>query len=113
MNSYPHLFSPIKVGGLTLKNRIEAPPTSFMDASPEGMMQDKTLDFYRMRARGGTALITLGEAYVDPERGLAHPCDLRLFEPLNMPGLVKAAEAIKQYGAVPLSNYFIPANAQM
>lgn len=101
MNSYPHLFSPIKVGGLTLKNRIEAPPTSFMDASPEGMMQDKTLDFYRMRARGGTALITLGEAYVDPERGLAHPCDLRLFEPLNMPGLVKAAEAIKQYGAVP------------
>lgn len=101
MTRYPHLFSPIKIGGLTLKNRIEAPPTSFMDASTEGLMHDKTIDFYRMRAQGGTALITLGEAYVDPERGLAHPCDLRLFEPLNMPGLIKAAEAIRQYGAVP------------
>lgn len=101
MNSYPHLMSPIKIGGLTLKNRIEAPPTSFMDASTEGLMHDRTIDFYRMRSRGGAGLITLGEAYVDPERGLAHPCDLRLFEPLNMPGLVKAAEAIKQYGAVP------------
>lgn len=98
---YPHLMSPIKIGGLTLKNRIEAPPTSFMDASTEGLMNDRTIDFYRMRSKGGTALITLGEAYVDPERGLAHPCDLRLFEPLNMPGLVKAVEAIKQYGAVP------------
>ena len=101
MSHYPHLMSPIKIGGLTMKNRIEAPPTSFMEASTEGLMGDRTIDFYRMRAQGGTALITLGEAYVDPERGLAHPCDLRLFEPLNMPGLVKAVEAIKQYGAVP------------
>ena len=101
MGHYPHLMSPIKIGGLTMKNRIEAPPTSFMEASTEGLMGDRTIDFYRMRAQGGTALITLGEAYVDPERGLAHPCALRLFEPLNMPGLVKAVEAIKQYGAVP------------
>ena len=31
---YPNLFSPIKIGPLTLKNRIVSAPTSLADLSP-------------------------------------------------------------------------------
>lgn len=101
MNMFPNLMSPIKIGSLTLKNRIESPPTGFMDSSPEGLMSDSAIEYYRMRAKGGAAIVTLGESYVDPDCGMSHPCNPRMFDPYIMPGLVKAAEAIKQYGSVP------------
>ena len=33
---YPHLFSPIKVGPLTLKNRIEAAPVNISNLPKSG-----------------------------------------------------------------------------
>ena len=33
---YLYLFSPIKIGSLTVKNRIEATPVSFQDNTLEG-----------------------------------------------------------------------------
>lgn len=34
-DKYPHLFSPIRIGGLVIKNRIEASPIAIPNDSPE------------------------------------------------------------------------------
>ena len=36
MKNYPHLFSPLRVGTLTLKNRIALAPMSFTKQHPDG-----------------------------------------------------------------------------
>lgn len=51
--SFPHLFSPIRINGLMLKNRIVATPTG---------------DFFEDKALGGPAVVIAGHAIVEPGR---------------------------------------------
>ena len=48
---YEHLFSPITINGMTLKNRIIAAPTG---------------DLFEEKATGGAALVIAGHAIVEP-----------------------------------------------
>jgi len=99
--NYPHLMSPIRIGSLTAKNRIESPPTSFMDGTTEGFLNDTAIEMYRARAKGGAAIVTLGEAYIDDERGIPHPSGLSLYNKNVLPYLIRATEAIRQFGSIP------------
>ncbi|MGC3954256.1 MAG: hypothetical protein QM804_08405 [Propionicimonas sp.] len=51
--AFPHLFAPISINGLTLKNRIVATPTG---------------DFFEDKALGGPAVVIAGHAIVEPGR---------------------------------------------
>ena len=53
---YPHLFSPIKIGPLTLRNRIEAAPTSLAELSAEGYLTRENIAYYKLKARAGLRL---------------------------------------------------------
>ena len=70
---YPHLFSPIKIGPLTLKNRIVSAPTSLAELSSEGHLTRENIAYYRLKARGGAALVTVGESIVHSATGKSHP----------------------------------------
>ncbi|MCG2797340.1 MAG: NADH:flavin oxidoreductase, partial [Cellulomonas sp.] len=63
MPSYPHVFTPISLGSVQLKNRIGFLPmtTGLVD---DYKITDAFLDFYGQRARGGTGLTAIGSAYV-------------------------------------------------
>ena len=65
---YPHLFSPIKVGNLTLKSRLMASPLSLfdLDASPEHKTSLNDKMIYKLRAAGGAAVVTIGDSIVHP-----------------------------------------------
>ena len=49
----PHLFQPLRVAGLTLKNRLLAAPTSLAELGPGEHYSKENLDYYRLKAAGG------------------------------------------------------------
>ncbi len=97
---YPHLFSPLKVGPLIFKNRIQAAPTSLAELSAEGYLTRENIAYYRLKAKGGAAVVTIGESIVHTPTGKSHPKQIPLDDKGVVPSLVEAADAIHQYGAI-------------
>ena len=108
MEKYKNLLSPIKIAGITARNRIECTPTSFMDGNTEGFLNDSAIDMYRSYAKGGAAIVTLGESYVDDERGIPHPSGLPMYNKNVLPYLIRATEAIRQHGAIASIEFLHP-----
>jgi len=104
-NKYQHIFQPLTIRGITLKNRIELAPISVfdLDTTPERHPSQWDMQFFRMRAMGGAAIVTLGDCIVHPtgeDSGpLASPKILAGNED-NLPFLTKIADEIHRYGAL-------------
>lgn len=98
---YPKLFSPIKVGKLMLKNRIFSAPTSLNWGAVDGNLTPETIAYYELKAKGGAAVVTLGESIVHTATGKSHDRQLELDNPTCLVGLSQLARAIKRHGAVP------------
>jgi 2,4-dienoyl-CoA reductase-like NADH-dependent reductase (Old Yellow Enzyme family)/thioredoxin reductase len=65
---------------------------------PGGSVSPQQIAYYRERALGGTALVTVEYACVSPE-GKARDWQLVLDSPANIPGHIKLVESIKDAGA--------------
>jgi len=101
MNSkYPNLFSPIKIGTLIFKNRIVSAPTSLAELSPESHLTRDNIAYYKLKARGGAAVVTVGESIVHSATGRSHPKQILLDDEGVIPSLVETADAIHQFGAI-------------
>lgn len=61
-----HLFEPVRLGNITLKNRLVMTAMSTCYAGPGGQVTDRLTEYYATRARGGVGLITVEEAYFHP-----------------------------------------------
>ncbi len=97
--SYEHLFRPLRLAGVTLKNRLFAAPTSLAELGPEEHYSRANLDYYRLKAAGGCALVTVGDVIVDLDTGRSHPQQVGINDPGALPYLVQMAEAIHAGGA--------------
>jgi 2,4-dienoyl-CoA reductase-like NADH-dependent reductase (Old Yellow Enzyme family)/thioredoxin reductase len=62
-SKFPHLFTPVKLGPLELKNRIVFGAHT-ANMSHEGLPGDRHFGYYRERARGGAAMIVVEPAPV-------------------------------------------------
>jgi 2,4-dienoyl-CoA reductase-like NADH-dependent reductase (Old Yellow Enzyme family)/thioredoxin reductase len=99
MNPYfPNLLSPIKVGQITLKNRICLAPMNLLERDPKGLFKPRDINFIERFARGGVALITLGESCVGRKTG-ASGMVCRINDPVSINGLCEAVEAVHRQGA--------------
>ena len=99
MNPYfPNLLSPVRVGTITLKNRICLAPMNLLERDPNGIFKPRDIAFIERFARGGAALITLGESCVGRKTG-ASGMVLRLNDPVSYNGLCDMAEAVHRHGA--------------
>ena len=100
MKKYPHVFSPIRVGGVVLKNRIiSAPSTIHSSSSGQPYPMEEGIRFFEQRAASGAGLVTcagasLGGAFDD---GLHCSWDLKKGNHTNR--LVDLTERIHLYGA--------------
>jgi 2,4-dienoyl-CoA reductase-like NADH-dependent reductase (Old Yellow Enzyme family)/thioredoxin reductase len=74
--SFPHLFSSGRIGECSLRNRIIMAlfPTKY---ATESRVNQKMMEFYRARAKGGTALIVLDCPCLDYPRAYKGPHELR------------------------------------
>lgn len=97
---YPNLFKPIKIGGVTFKNRLFSAPVSLQELNPERCLSTENIAFFELRAKGGAANVTVGVANV-LDSGSGHTKELALDNPLIMPSLTHCARTIARHGAVP------------
>jgi 2-enoate reductase len=68
VKKYTNLFSPVKIGKLELKNRFAMAPMGPLGlADGEGGFNQRGIDYYTERAKGGTGLIITGVTFVDNE----------------------------------------------
>ena len=96
---YPHLFSPLRIGNIRLKNRVFAAPTSPSMMTTEGHMTPEMMAYLEEKAMGGVAVVTYGEAIVHSATGKSHNKQLQLdsFGVKQMLG--EACRAIHNAGA--------------
>lgn len=99
MKKYPLLFSPIKVGPYTLKNRIEAAPVNISNLTQEGYLTPENIAIFEGKARGGAAIVNMGECRIDLKTGISHKLCIPLDDPEVLPYLHAAADAIKKHNA--------------
>ncbi len=64
---YPNLFQPLRLGNLTLKNRLAMAQMTMNYATPEGFATERLIRHYLERARGGVGLIFVEGTFFTPE----------------------------------------------
>jgi len=95
----PHLFEPLKLRRLTLRNRIAVSPMC-MYSSEDGFANDWHLVHLGSRACGGAALVMTEATAVEPE-GRISPGDLGLWKDEQIEFLKRITTFIKSQGAAP------------
>ncbi len=93
---YKHLFSPITINKLEIKNRIAYPSLGLM-YSHDGKLNDRYIQFYRERARGGAGIVTVGPVGVD-FLGIG-ALGLSIARDEDIPDFAHLASVIKNEGA--------------
>ncbi len=68
LQQFPHLLSPYKIGGITVKNRMTVAPMGHMEIlDKDGVLTDNGLAYFTERAKGGFGLITVPAFHPDEE----------------------------------------------
>ena len=92
----PHLFSPINVGPLELKNRVVLAPVDVGLHGPNGEVTDRYIDFLVDRALGETGLLITEFTSVWPEKRVI---SLSVWDDKFIPGLARIADGVQRAGA--------------
>ena len=95
----PTLLSPLSFAGLTLRNRIVMPPMFSGFATARGEVTDRIVDYHRLRAAAGTALVIVEHTYVHPW-GRISDTQMGVHDDAMIPGLARLATAIRREGAM-------------
>lgn len=95
---FPTMFSPIRIGTVTVPNRFVVPPMGNNFANTDGTLSDRSLAYYQARAKGGFGLITIESTvvYQEAKGGPRKPC---LFSDESVESFRAVADACHAYGA--------------
>jgi 2,4-dienoyl-CoA reductase-like NADH-dependent reductase (Old Yellow Enzyme family)/thioredoxin reductase len=96
---YPHIFKPLKVGPVTLKNRLQFSPMVSCLSSVSGEATNDYVEFIGMQARTGVGLVTIGATPVDEETGADFYGELNITRDSSVAGLKRIADEAHRYGA--------------
>jgi NADPH2 dehydrogenase len=94
----PHLFAPLTLRGLTLRNRIMLSPMCMYSAGYDGLATDWHLVHYASRAAGGAGLLITEATAVEP-RGRISQHDLGLWDDAQIEPLARVADLVHKEGA--------------
>jgi 2,4-dienoyl-CoA reductase-like NADH-dependent reductase (Old Yellow Enzyme family) len=100
LNPSNKVFEPIKIGKITIPNRIVMAPMDTNLASEDGYVTDQLIEHYRKRAAGGVGLVTVEITSVNPKREMKPKHSLSAFSDKYVDGLSKLAKSIKEEGAI-------------
>ncbi len=98
---YPHIFSPMQIGKVWVKNRIKYASTETNYNYSDGFVSEKELAYIEAHARGGSGIVTTQGAYTDPRgEGQGYIGMMGIWDDKFIPGLKKMADVIHQGDAV-------------
>jgi 2,4-dienoyl-CoA reductase-like NADH-dependent reductase (Old Yellow Enzyme family)/NADPH-dependent 2,4-dienoyl-CoA reductase/sulfur reductase-like enzyme len=99
-SKYEHVFEPIRIRGVDFKNRLELAPPSPNLADREGRVTQEFVDFFRPFAKGGTAIIHVGNSVVDIREACDEERQLDLGSDACILPLTRFVEMCRGYGAL-------------
>jgi len=93
MTEFKHLFSPLRIGSFTVRNRIVSTPHATGFGEPDGLFGARQIAYWASKAKGGIGLIGSQVHGIHPSAGntYAHPRAVEAFR--------AAAEAVHEHGA--------------
>jgi len=102
LNKYPHAFAPIQIRGALYKNRLElSPPGAGGTGDPEtGYATPALLDYFRPFAKGGAAIVTVGNCSIDTKECFDEPGQIDLSNDGIIPSLKAFADMCSEYGTI-------------
>jgi 2,4-dienoyl-CoA reductase-like NADH-dependent reductase (Old Yellow Enzyme family) len=95
--NYPHLFSPITINTMELKNRSVMPAIGTAYGNMDNTVNDRLATYLALRARGGTGLI-ITEVCAALSRGKGFPNEIGAWSDDFIPSLSRIPEAIHREG---------------
>ncbi len=95
--SYTKLFTPGKIAGLELKNRVVMPAMGCSLAESSGEAGPRMIKYYADRAKGGVGLIITEITRIDDETGVGTPNQLSVTKPYMVGQLSRLAETVHAY----------------
>lgn len=99
-NEFPHVFSPIDVGPVHLKNRLQfSPMVSAHAERVSGEVTDGLIAYVGAQARSGAALVTIGSSPVNHEEARDFLGCLSVTRDTDVPGLANLAKEAHIYDA--------------
>lgn len=98
MGQFELLFSPMKIKGVSLRNRIVLPPMNTNFAEVDGSVSERFKKYYVERGKGGAGLLIVSSAYIDPA-AKKRVGALLLHEDRFIPKLKEFTDAIHKTGA--------------
>ncbi|MDO4572947.1 MAG: FAD-dependent oxidoreductase [Clostridia bacterium] len=99
MLKYPHLFTPIQIGNMTVPNRICHVPTDVSSSNADGSVSERDIHHHSQLAKGGVGLIIVGATTPDAKTGRPTVTGLVADDDNFIPGLARLAESMHKYGA--------------
>ncbi|POX55134.1 oxidoreductase [Streptomyces sp. Ru71] len=103
---FPHLFSPLRIGPVTIRNRILSSGHDTVLVR-EGEVTEELIAYHEARARGGAGLIVLQVSGVHASaRYTTHV--LMATDDTCVPGYAKLAQAVHRHGAKVFGQLFHP-----
>lgn len=99
-SKYKQVFSPIRIRGIDFKNRLEMAPPSPNLADREGRVTPEFVDFFRPIAKGGAAIIHVGNSVVDIKEACDEERQLDLGSDACILPLTRFAEMCQGYGTL-------------
>lgn len=98
-NNFKHIFSPLKVRGMVMQNRVAMMPMGSDFAGHDGQLSDEHIKYYELRAKGGTGLIIVENVTVKYPEGSNGTTQLRIDKDCYIPRLFTLTEACHRQGA--------------
>lgn len=99
MKHFDKLFSPFRIGGLQIKNRIVMAAMGTNFGMEDGTVSDRAVSYYAERAKGGAGLIITESSPVN-QRGRHRRRCLGAFDDRFIPGLRRLSDVVHQCGAL-------------
>lgn len=99
MSGFKKLFEQIQIGRMELKNRIVMPAMCSKFGTELGAVNQRLIDYYVERAKGGVGLIIIENTCVEWPRGKAGASPIRIDDWKYVSGLHDLAEIVHSYGA--------------
>ncbi|MFC1930096.1 FAD-dependent oxidoreductase [Chloroflexota bacterium] len=91
------LFEPGNIGKMEVRNRLVMPPMGTFSANKEGYVNQRTIDYYVERAKGGVGFIITQGTSIVPD---AHPPHvMALYDDRFISGLSDLTRAVQKHGA--------------
>lgn len=95
---YPKIFEPLTIKRTTIKNRIAMTPMGTNYGETSGEMSSRHMNYYTLRAKGGTGLIILENANVEYPVGSNGTSQIRIDHDSFMPRFYQLVETLHKSG---------------